>query len=233
MIEFMIDFNDMKKSERSEYINGIWGINQILKNTFLSFYLDSGGKIISDKLNKLESGYHSAESELNRYIPVPENNFLRIDSTKIYDVIKDYKSLIDGIFYKDDNAYFKVRDVGDIVFGRFTKSFSLPTKYPTNRINMMLTPDNITKYGKLHDDEIEVLIDKQILEKIVDKYHMIISHKLFPSLKKSSSVEIGIEEYNDAFFGGTFALCFDITNSSGKKCFSKLRTYHKYNFIFI
>ena len=50
----IVNFNDMKKSDRSEYINGIWGINQILKNTFLSFYLDNQGRIFSDKLNKLE-----------------------------------------------------------------------------------------------------------------------------------------------------------------------------------
>lgn len=230
---FIVDFTEMKKSERSEYINGIWGINQIIKNTFLSFYLDFNGRIFSDKLNKLENGYHCAESEFYRYLPVPVNYFLRIDSTKIYEVIKDYKSLIDAIYYKDNNAYFKVRDVGDIVFGRFMEAFALPTNYATQRVNMMLTPDTIDLEDKLCDDEVELLLDKQVLEKEIGDYRMIIAHKLFPSLKKSKSNKIGIEDYKNGFFGGTFALEFDITNSSGKKCFSKLTTYHKYNFILI
>ena len=230
----VVNFNDMRKSERSEYINGIWGINQILKNTFLSFYLDNQGKIFSDKLNKLENGIHCAESELTKYIPVPEEfSFLRLDSTKIYEVIKDYKSLLEGIFYKEDGIYFRIKDVGDVIFGKLVPGFNLPDNDIVHRVNMMLHPDEISIEGKLYDDEIEALVDKQVVEKMVANYYMIVAHKLFPSIKKCNNNKIGIEDYRNGFFGGTFALEYDITNSSGKKRFSKLTTYHKYNFIYM
>ena len=35
----IIDFTTMTKNERSDYINTIWSINQLLKQTFLSVYL--------------------------------------------------------------------------------------------------------------------------------------------------------------------------------------------------
>ena len=223
-----IDFNSMKKNERSEFINGIWGINQILKNTFLSFYLTFDGDVIPDKLNKLTTGFHYAQCQLNEYLIVPIDAYLRLDCTKIYSVIKDYKSLLDGILYKDDGVYFKIRDVGDVIIGKIVEPFDYDKNDKVHQINI----NSLQIDGIINDNEMECLLDKEVLNKSVKEvYNMIICHKLFPSIKKSCSNGIYIEDYNDGFFGGTFIFNYNITNSSGKKLFSTMKTFHKYNFI--
>ena len=221
----IIDFTTMTKNERSDYINTIWSINQLLKQTFLSVYLLKDGKIIEDKLNKLTTGRHYGITSLQEVFPVPDGTNLRIDCERVYNVIKDYKKLIDGIRYdmKDFYVYFIMRDIDDIKFAKMVEPIDI-TKYDFDE------KTNIT--SKLYDDEIDDLLDKHVLTKNVDdKYSMIIAHKLFPNMKKSSDNTILIKDIDNRYFTSNFVFNFDATNQSGKKLYSKVTMMHMYKFL--
>ena len=221
----IIDFTTMTKNERSDYINTIWSINQLLKQTFLSVYLLKDGKIIEDKLNKLTTGRHYGITSLQEVFPVPDGTNLRIDCERVYNVIKDYKKLIDGIRYdmKDFYVYFIMRDIDDIKFAKMVEPIDI-IKYDFDE------KTGIT--SKLYDDEIDDLLDKHVLTKNVDdKYSMIIAHKLFPNMKKSSDNIILIKDIDNRYFTSNFVFNFDATNQSGKKLYSKVTMMHMYKFL--
>lgn len=221
----IIDFTTMTKNERSDYINTIWSINQLLKQTFLSVYLLKDGKIIEDKLNKLTTGRHYGITSLQEVFPVPNGTNLRIDCERVYNVIKDYKKLIDGIRYdmKDFYVYFIMRDIDDIKFAKMVEPIDI-IKYDFDE------KTGIT--SKLYDDEIDDLLDKHVLTKNVDdKYSMIIAHKLFPNMKKSSDNTILIKDIDNRYFTSNFVFNFDATNQSGKKLYSKVTMMHMYKFL--
>lgn len=221
----IIDFTTMTKNERSDYINTIWSINQLLKQTFLSVYLLKDGKIIEDKLNKLTTGRHYGITSLQEVFPVPDGTNLRIDCERVYNVIKDYKKLIDGIRYdmKDFYVYFIMRDIDDIKFAKMVEPIDI-IKYDFDE------KTGIT--SKLYDDEIDDLLDKHVLTKNVDdKYSMIIAHKLFPNMKKSSDNTILIKDIDNRYFTSNFVFNFDATNQSGKKLYSKVTMMHMYKFL--
>ena len=221
----IIDFTTMTKNERSDYINTIWSINQLLKQTFLSVYLLKDGKIIEDKLNKLTTGRHYGITSLQEVFPVPDGTNLRIDCERVYNVIKDYKKLIDGIRYdmKDFYVYFIMRDIDDIKFAKMVEPIDI-IKYDFDE------KTDIT--SKLYDDEIDDLLDKHVLTKNVDdKYSMIIAHKLFPNMKKSSDNTILIKDIDNRYFTSNFVFNFDATNQSGKKLYSKVTMMHMYKFL--
>lgn len=221
----IIDFTTMTKNERSDYINTIWSINQLLKQTFLSVYLLKDGKIIEDKLNKLTTGRHYGITSLQEVFPVPNGTNLRIDCERVYNVIKDYKKLIDGIRYdmKDFYVYFIMRDIDDIKFAKMVEPIDI-IKYDFDE------KTDIT--SKLYDDEIDDLLDKHVLTKNVDdKYSMIIAHKLFPNMKKSSDNTILIKDIDNRYFTSNFVFNFDATNQSGKKLYSKVTMMHMYKFL--
>lgn len=221
----IIDFTTMTKNERSDYINTIWSINQLLKQTFLSVYLLKDGKIIEDKLNKLTTGRHYGITSLQEVFPVPNGTNLRIDCERVYNVIKDYKKLIDGIRYdmKDFYVYFIMRDIDDIKFAKMVEPIDI-IKYDFDE------KTGIT--SKLYDDEIDDLLDKHVLTKNVDdKYSMIIAHKLFPNMKKSSDNIILIKDIDNRYFTSNFVFNFDATNQSGKKLYSKVTMMHMYKFL--
>lgn len=220
-----IDFNKMSKGDRSDYINGIWSINQILKNTFLSIYLTPSGEVIEDNLNKLITGIHSGSCDLHKYLIVPLDSYLRLDCNKIYTVIKDYKSLFDGILYEEGNVYFVVRDVGNVIVGKIVQQFKpKEVGYSSHE----LVHNTMTYFN---DDELELLIDKQVIEKKIEDYKMIVAHKLFPNIKKCESNNILIDDYGDGCFVATFMLEYSASNASGKKCYSQVVMHHKYKFI--
>ena len=220
-----IDFSEMSKTQRGDYINGIWAINQFLKNVFSSIYLTEDGMVIPDKLNKLTSGIHYAESKLHNYLPVPEGKHLRLDCNKIYVIIKDFKSSFEGIVYEGDGVYFKVKDNGNIIVGKITKPAQIPKD---GYENVETVAVSLTKFK---DDEIELMCDKKILEKNYKEYSMLLAHKLFPNLKKCEDNVISIYDYHDSYFVTDFALSYKAANSSGKKVYSELYIHHKYKFI--
>lgn len=219
-----IDFNEFSKSQRSDFINGIWSINQILKNAFLSIYLDSNGNVISDKLNKLETGIHSAHCSLHDYLMVPQGKQLRIDCNKIYTLIKDYKSLLEGILYEDDNVYFMVKDVGKAIIAKIVEP-----KGVENNVGIKIYNREIL--ASFSENDIQIMTDKKIIEKNVEGYKMILAHKLFPNLKKSDNNLIRVVDCEDGCFISTFEFTYLAANSSGKKVYSEVTMYHKYKFI--
>ena len=219
-----IDFEKFTKSQRSDYINGIWSINQILKNVFLSIYLSPEGIIVADKLYKMTSGIHSGYCKLQDYFIVPIDSYLRLDCNKIYLMIKDYKSSLMGILYEDNNIYFMVKDVGKCIIGKVVK----PVKGEDDGYNGNSYKESCSN---LSENDIEYLVSKKIIEKNVSGYKMIIAHKLFPNLKKSESNKINIYDYNDDCFIGEFSFNYLATNPSGKKIYSEVTLHHKYKFI--
>lgn len=221
----IIDFTEMSKNERGDYINTIWSINQILKQTFLSIYLLKDGKIIEDRLNKLTTGRHYGLTSLQEVFPVPDGSFLRIDCERIYSVIKDYKKLIDGIRYdfNDYYVYFIMKDMEDIKFAKIVEPIDI-SKYDFSDL-----PDTL---GKFYEDELDELIDKHVITKTIDdKYSMILAHKLFPNIKKSTNNEILINDIDSRYFIGRFVFEFNATNQSGKKFYSKVTMMHMYKFL--
>ena len=86
-------------------------------------------------------------------------------------------------------------------------------------------------YSSFTEDEIEKLTDKKVIEKNVEGYKMILSHKLFPNIKKSNNSTILIKDYNDGCFIGDFSISYTASNSSGKKIYSNIIICHKYKFI--
>lgn len=224
IINYIYNFNELTKTERSDYINGIWFINQILKNTFLSLYLTNDGYVIEDKLNKLTSGIHSAKCDLYKYFIIPEGMYLRLDCDKIYKVIKDYKSLLNGIVTDGKYVYFRIKDFGDVKIGMYTKQVKERSDgYNRNNYKTFTTI--------FSEDDIEALVDKKIINKQHGPYSMILSHKLFPNLKKCDNNNITIIDYGDDCFVSTFNFTYLASNSSGKKVYSEVNLYHKYKFI--
>ena len=94
--------------------------------------------------------------------------------------------------------------------------------------------DNYKKfiYGTFNNNEIDHLVDKNILTKTVDnRYSMILSHKLFPNMKKSSENKILINDIDDRYFISRFVFDYNATNQSGKKLYSTVKLFHMYKFL--
>ena len=222
----VIDFTRMNKTERGDYINSIWSINQLIKHTFSSIYLYKDGKIIGDKLNKLENGRHYGITELQKFIHVPfKDSCLRIDCERIYKVIKDYKKLIDGILYnlEDYYVYFIMKDMENIKFAKIVEPIDISDYDFTDISNSKST---------FNTNEIDYLVDKNILTKtLYNRYSMILSHKLFPNMKKSSENKILINDIDDRYFTSRFVFEYDATNQSGKKLYSTVKLFHMYKFL--
>ena len=124
---------------------------------------------------------------------------------------------------KDFYVYFIMRDIDDIKFAKMVEPIDI-IKYDFDE------KTGIT--SKLYDDEIDDLLDKHVLTKNVDdKYSMIIAHKLFPNMKKSSDNTILIKDIDNRYFTSNFVFNFDATNQSGKKLYSKVTMMHMYKFL--
>ena len=83
-----------------------------------------------------------------------------------------------------------------------------------------------------NNNEIDHLVDKNILTKTVDnRYSMILSHKLFPNMKKSSENKILINDIDDRYFISRFVFDYDAPNQSGKKLYSTVKLFHMYKFL--
>jgi len=191
---------------------------------FLSLYLDSDGNVISDKLNKLETGIHSAQCDLHKYLPVPSDKQLRIDCNKIYTLIKDYKSLLEGILYEEDNVYFMVKDVGKAIVAKVVKPVRCKGDGYENQ--------SYIEYNScFSENDIEKMVDKKVIEKNIDGHKMILTHKLFPNLKKANNNLLYVKDYDDDYFVTIFNFTYLAANSSGKKVYSEVNMYHKYKFI--
>ena len=139
-------------------------------------------------------------------------------------MIKDYKSLLEGILYEEDNVYFMVKDVGKAIVAKVVK--------PVRCKGDGYESQSYSEYNSCFtENDIEKMIDKKVIEKDIDGHKMILAHKLFPNLKKADKNLIYVKDYDDGYFVAIFNFTYLAANSSGKKVYSEVNMYHKYKFI--
>ena len=125
--------------------------------------------------------------------------------------------------FNDYYVYFIMKDMEDIKFAKIVEPIDI-SKYDFSDL-----PDTL---GKFYEDELDELIDKHVITKTIDdKYSMILAHKLFPNIKKSTNNEILINDIDSRYFIARFVFEFNATNQSGKKFYSKVTMMHMYKFL--
>lgn len=181
-------------------------INQDIKKIFKEYYFFHNGIITGLKEDLLtKRGTHYVKTNIDNMsfsllINMLNNNIdgyvIKLDSDKVYRVIKDFKSKIEKIVIDDDFIiYFELSDSTRQEIGK--KSL-----YPVS----ILEKINIDLFNKNEFISVgeknfaELLIKNDFFNINVKGEYIRITKDLFPGLKKTDTLLFNVQDFNDDLF---------------------------------
>jgi hypothetical protein len=147
---------------------------------------------------------------------IGENQLLKLNLKAISDCLKAGKSKIIGYFVNGD-LIFRTTEMNYEV-GEFQDNKKLNIDY-INEIT-----ENV-KYKCDVSDLIERFINKEFVNIKKDKYDLLLTHKLFPMINKSSEFNLEIKENDNGTFYGVFKNKIEERNKKDEITFEMEVTY--------
>ena len=211
----IILFEEKEKKFKTSFLKDLENNVKILKNIYDEVYINNEGLCYS--LNsKLESGRVFCNSNINKLFEIKENQLLKLNLKAISDCLKAGKSKIIG-FSVDDRLVFRTTEM-DYEVGEFQDNKKLNIEY----INDILK--NVDYKCNLND-VLERCINKEFINIRKGKYDLLLTHKLFPMINKSSEFKLEIKENDNGTFYGVFKNKIEERNKKDEVTFEMEVTY--------
>ena len=209
-------FEEKEKKFKTSFLKELENNVKILKNLFDEVYVDN--KDISYSLdNKLSNGRVYCTSSLNILFDIKENQLLKINLKTISDCLKAGKTKIIGYSIQDDILIFRTTEM-DYDIGEFENEKKLNIDYIYDIINN-------THYKCNLNELIEKFNNKEFVNIKKDKYDLILTHKLFPAINKSSKFNFEAKMNDNGTFYGVFRNKIEERNKKDEITFEMEVTY--------
>lgn len=195
MDNILIEFND--KKTKSKYLKSLEFINHRFKNIFNSVYINNEGYCFSTDVINRNIGRIFLKTDLIKDLfTIEERDLLQLYPKQIYDCIKSGKTKIISILSRDDSIYMITTE----------NEYKIADMIKEQKLNIdkyLDIIDNIS-INKNVDNLLERLLNKEFVDFEIDGYRMFLTHKLFPTINKIDTINIGINDTQDKTFYAMF-----------------------------
>lgn len=188
-------FEDREKKFKTSFLKELENNIKILKNLFDEVYIDDNGLAYMLE-NKLENGRLICETTLHKLFEIKNGDLLKMNIKSMSDCFKIGKTKIIGYYLEHDRLVFRTTEM-DFEVGVLERDMILNVNYLKDII------DNVSYRCSLND-LLERFENKEFINIKKGKYDLILTHKLFPMINKSSDFSFGAKENNDGSFYGVF-----------------------------
>lgn len=190
--------NDVTISITSKELKVINDINQVVKKSFLHYFITDKGLIFADVNGAcIDNGFHFSYihniDKLLEVIPIPNDELLVFYSQDLFNAVKENKKTIKSIKVLN-NKVFLVTDKETILVGQYAKfDESLKEIYrKAFTYTLKLEPQY-----ELPDDLIKSLIENEIITYRQEDYKIRITKSLFPHIKVGLPIKISFIDLNE------------------------------------
>lgn len=215
MDNVIIEFDD--KKTKTNFLKALEFVNHRFKNIFNSVYVNKDGYCYSsDVINKNIGRIFIKTDIINTLFNIKERDVLCLYPKEIYNCIKSGKTKILSVI----NRY------NDIIILTTENEFKIGTYIKEQKLNIdkYLEIDKNSIINKNSDDLLDRLLSKEFIDFTIEDYRMFITHKLFPSINKIDTINVGITDTSD----NTFYAIFRLTSKDNKD--NELTTIYIYRF---
>lgn len=188
-------FEEQEKKFKTSFLKDLENNVKILKNIYDEVYINNKGIAYSLE-SKLEAGRVYCNTNLNKLFEIEENQLLKLNMKVISDCLKAGKSKILG-FYTDNNKLFFRNIEMDYEVGEFQNGKKLNNEYINEIINNACYNCNL-------NDLIDRFNNKEFINIKKGKYDLLLTHKLFPMINKSSDFNFKAKDNDNGSFYGIF-----------------------------
>lgn len=216
-------FEDYDKRFKSEILKGIENNINILKNIYEEIYLNEFGFVYCvENLSKNDCRI-LCKTNLNEFLQVPEGAVLRINSKSLSDCLKSGKTKILGFYVSNDNELIFKTETCDFNVGNYEFDKKLNIDYLNEICNSVDYTCDLTEVLDRFNNKEFVNIKK-------GKYDLILTHKLFPMVNKSTSFNFSAKDNNDGTFYGVFNNKIETRNKKDEITF-EMEILYMYRFM--
>ena len=214
-------FEEKEKKFKTSFLKDLENNVKILKNIYDEVYIDNKGIAYSLE-SKLESGRVYCNTNLNKLFEIKENQLLKLSTKTLSECLKAGKSKILG-FYTDENKLFFRNIEMDYEVGEFQNGKKLNIDY----INEII---NNTCYSCNLNELIDRFNNKEFINIKKGKYDLLLTHKLFPMINKSSDFNFKAKENDNGSFYGIFENKIEERNKKEEITF-EMKIVYLYRFL--
>ena len=212
-----IIFEEQEKKFKTSFLKNLENNIKIIKNIFDEVFIDNEGVCYSLE-NKIDTGGRVfCNSNLNELFEIKENQLLKLNLKSISECLKAGKSKIIGFFVDNNKLIFRNIEM-DYEVGEFEDNRKLNMDYIYE-----ITKNN--DYECNLDDLIERFNNKEFINIRKNKYDLLLTHKLFPMINKSTEFSLQVKDNNNGTFYGTFINKIEERNKKGEVTFDFEITY--------
>ena len=214
-------FEEKEKKFKTSFLKDLENNVKILKNIYDEVYIDNKGIGYSLE-SKLESGRVYCNTNLNKLFEIKENQLLKLSTKTLSECLKAGKSKILG-FYTDENKLFFRNIEMDYEVGEFQNNKKLNIDYINEIINNICYSCNLNEL-------IDRFNNKEFINIKKGKYDLLLTHKLFPMINKSSDFNFKAKENDNGSFYGIFENKIEERNKKEEITF-EMRIIYLYRFL--
>lgn len=187
-------FEEKEKKFKTSFLKDLENNVKILKNIYDEVYINNEGICYSLE-SKLDSGRVYCKSSINKLFEIKENQLLKLNLKAISECLKAGKSKIIG-FSADNELVFRTTEM-DYEVGVFENEKKLNIDYIVNIVEK-------TDYKCNLNELIDRFINKEFINIKKDKYDLLLTHKLFPVVNKSTEFNFEAKMNDNGTFYGVF-----------------------------
>ena len=212
-----INFENYDKKFKSSFLKELESNIKIIKNIFDEVYIDSDG--IGYSLDsKIENGRVFCNTSLNSLLLIPKGALLKLKPNSVTECLKNGKTKILGIYRDNDkNVIMRTTEV-DFPIGEIQLNKKLNIEYINDIISNIDYKCNLNEL-------IERFNNKEFINIKKDRYDLILTHKLFPMVNKSTSFDFGAKMNENGTFYGVFKNKIEERNKKDEITFEISITY--------
>lgn len=217
-------FEDYDKKFKSSFLKELENNVKIVKNVFDIIFVNSDGITYSLE-NKLDNGRVYCKTSLHEIFNIPDSSLLKLDLNRIVECLKAGKSKILGFCVdKDDGVILKTTEL-DYAIGEIQEEMKLNIDYIEDIVNNVEYKCNLNEL-------LDKFNNKEFINIKKDKYDLILTHKLFPSINKSTNFTFEAKDNNNGTFYGVFRNTIEDKNKKEEVVFS-IDVVYIYRFLFL
>ena len=218
----VILFEDYDKKFKSSFLKELENNVKILKNLFDVVYINDKG-IVYALENKLENGRVYCKTGLAPIFNIPENSLLKLDLNRMTECLKAGKSKILGFCIdKENNILFKTTEL-DYVVGEIQENMQLNMDYIECIVGEVKCKYNLNELLERFNNKEFININK-------GGYDLILTHKLFPMVNKSTEFSFEAKDNGNGTFYGVFRNRIEERNKKEEITF-ELEVVYIYRFL--
>ena len=214
-------FEEKEKKFKTSFLKDLENNVKILKNIYDEVYIDNKGIGYSLE-SKLESGRVYCNTNLNKLFEIKENQLLKLSTKTLSECLKAGKSKILGFYTDEDKLFFRNIEM-DYEVGEFQNGKKLNIDYINEIINNICYSCNLNEL-------IDRFNNKEFINIKKGKYDLLLTHKLFPMINKSSDFNFKAKENDNGSFYGIFENKIEERNKKDEITF-EMKIVYLYRFL--